>query len=68
MSGDGTNNDRMQKLAEKLGRITSVIENEKSTKFEQYEQKCDDFIKEGIKKLGNIPIGRGKHEEKIYKK
>ena len=39
MSGDGTNNDRMQKLAEKLGRITTVIENEKSTKFEQYEQK-----------------------------
>ena len=39
MSGDGTNNDRMQKLAEKLGRITSVIENEKSTKFDQYEQK-----------------------------
>ena len=39
MSGDGTNNDRMQKLAEKLGRITTVIENEKSTKFDQYEQK-----------------------------
>ena len=28
-------------------------------------KKCDDFIKEGIKKLGNIPIGRGKYEEKI---
>ena len=36
---DGTNNDRMQKLAEKLGRITSVIQNEKSSKFDQYEQK-----------------------------
>ena len=39
MSGDGTNNDRMQKLAEKLGRITTVIENEKSTKFEQYDNR-----------------------------
>lgn len=25
MSGEGTNNDRMQKLAEKLGRISTVI-------------------------------------------
>lgn len=33
------NNDRMQKLAEKLNKVTSVIENEKVTKFEQYEQK-----------------------------
>ena len=36
---DGTNNDRMQKLAEKLGRITNVIQTEKSSKFDQYEQK-----------------------------
>ena len=36
---DGTNNDRMQKLAEKLGRMTNVIQNEKSSKFDQYEQK-----------------------------
>ena len=36
---DGTNNDRMQKLAEKLGRITNVIQSEKSSKFDQYEQK-----------------------------
>ena len=36
---DGTNNDRMQKLAEKLGRMTSVIQSEKSSKFDQYEQK-----------------------------
>ena len=36
---DGTNNDRMQKLAEKLGRITTVIQSEKSSKFDQYEQK-----------------------------
>ena len=35
---DGTNNDRMQKLAEKLGRITNVIQTEKSSKFDQYEQ------------------------------
>ena len=36
---EGTNNDRMQKLAEKLGRITNVIQSEKSSKFDQYEQK-----------------------------
>ena len=36
---EGTNNDRMQKLAEKLGRISNIIYNEKSSKFDQYEQK-----------------------------
>ena len=30
-------------------------------------KKCDDFVKEGIKKLGNIPIGHGKHEENQVK-
>lgn len=36
---EGNNNDRMQKLADKLGKITTVIQNEKSSKFDQYEQK-----------------------------
>ena len=36
---EGTNNDSMQRLAEKLGRMTSVIQTEKSSKFDQYEQK-----------------------------
>ena len=39
LSGDAGNNERMQKLAEKLGKVSSVIENEKNTKFDQYDQK-----------------------------
>lgn len=39
MTVEGTNNDRMQKLAEKLGRITNVLQNEKTNKFDSYEQK-----------------------------
>ena len=39
ITSDGNNNDRMQKLADKLGQITQVIQNEKSSKFDQYEQK-----------------------------
>ena len=34
-----------EKLAEKLGRITNVIQNEKSSKFEQYEQKSMNLYK-----------------------
>ena len=39
ITADGNNNDRMQKLADKLGQITQVIQSEKSNKFDQYEQK-----------------------------
>ena len=36
---ENPNNDRMQKLAEKLGKITTNIESDKSNKFDTYEQK-----------------------------
>ena len=36
---EGTNSDRMQKLAEKLGRITTCLQSEKSNKFDSYELK-----------------------------
>ena len=39
ITADGNNNDRMQKLADKLGQITQVIQSEKNNKFDQYEQK-----------------------------
>ena len=39
ISSEGNNNDRMVKLADKLSQITNQIQNEKSSKFDQYEQK-----------------------------
>ena len=39
ISSEGNNNDRMAKLADKLSQITNQIQNEKSSKFDQYEQK-----------------------------
>lgn len=39
MSGDAGNNERMQKLSEKLNKISGAIENEKNSKYDQYEQK-----------------------------
>ena len=34
---EGTNSDRIQKLTEKLGSITNAMQNEKSSKLDQYE-------------------------------
>ena len=31
-------------------------------------KKCDDLVKEGLKKLGNMSVGGGEHEEKHDKK
>ena len=39
ISSEGNNNERMVKLADKLSQITNQIQNEKSSKFDQYEQK-----------------------------
>ena len=39
ISSEGNNNERMVKLADKLSQITNQIQNEKSNKFDQYEQK-----------------------------
>ena len=39
ISSEGNNNERMAKLADKLSQITNQIQNEKSNKFDQYEQK-----------------------------
>ena len=39
ISSEGNNNERMAKLADKLSQITNQIQNEKSSKFHQYEQK-----------------------------
>ena len=39
ISSEGNNNDRMVKLADKLSQITNQIQNEKSSKLDQYEQK-----------------------------
>ena len=41
---DNTNNDRMNKLSEKLGRVGGVIENERTTKFENYETKISNLL------------------------
>lgn len=41
---DTTNNDRMNKLSEKLGKVGGVIENERLTKFENYDNKITNLL------------------------
>ena len=39
MSHENNNNERMNRLSEKLSKITNVLENEKNSKYDQYENK-----------------------------
>ena len=41
---DTTNNERMNKLGEKLSKVGGVIQNEKATKFETYTNKINSLI------------------------
>ena len=70
MSGDGTSNDRMQKLAEKLGHISTVMENEKTTKFEQYEQKTMNIYNsiEETKENNNVKFNEVKEQILVIQK
>ena len=53
--------------------LVSVVDKENKEKKKKIVdgmkgKKCDDLVKEGLKKLGNMSVGGGEHEEKHDKK
>lgn len=70
VSKDNINNDRMQKLAEKLGQMTSVIENEKTSKCDQYEQKIMNIYNsiEETKENNNVKFNDVKEQILVIQK
>ena len=70
ISSEGNNNERMVKLADKLSQITNQIQNEKSSKFDQYEQKSMNLynIIESNKEQNNTKFNEIKEQILVIQK
>ena len=70
ISSEGNNNERMAKLADKLSQITNQIQNEKSSKFDQYEQKSSNLYDtiEANKEQNNAKFNEVKEQILVIQK